>query len=321
MPQKAQTYDKPELTVLLASPRGFCAGVVRAIEVVEAALARNPGPVYVRHEIVHNRHVVEELEAKGAIFVDEVSDIPDGAIAIFSAHGVAKAVTAEAKQRGLATFDATCPLVSKVHREAQNHHRAGRHVLLVGHDGHPEVIGTMGQVPDGAVTLVEDRDQAEAVEVPDPSMVAYITQTTLSVGDTAAVIEILHRRFPSIQGPNKADICYATTNRQEAVQALAPRVEAIIVVGADNSSNSRRLVEVAREAGCEKAFLVASADEIDWPALDGVTRLGLSAGASAPEILVQQILKALGQRFKTEVEVLRIRDEDVHFSIPKALVG
>ncbi len=321
MPQKAQTYDKPELKVLLASPRGFCAGVVRAIEVVEAALARNPGPVYVRHEIVHNRHVVEGLEAKGAIFVDEVSDIPDGAIAIFSAHGVAISVAREADKRGLATFDATCPLVSKVHQEAQNHHRAGRHVLLVGHRGHPEVIGTMGQVPAGAITLVEDRAQAESVEVPDLEMLAYITQTTLSVGDAAAVIEILQRRFPLIKGPNKADICYATTNRQEAVQALAPRVEALIVVGADNSSNSRRLVEVAREAGCEKTFLVASAGEIDWPALAGVTRLGLSAGASAPEVLVQQILESLGQRFKTEVEVLRIRDEDVHFSIPKALVG
>ena len=294
--------------------------MVRAIEVVEAALKQGPDPVYVRHEIVHNRHVVETLEAKGAVFVEEVADIPDGAVAIFSAHGVARSVTDEAAGRGLETFDATCPLVSKVHQEAQNHHRAGRHVLLIGHRGHPEVVGTMGQVPDGAVILVEDGTQAEAVEVPDPERLAYITQTTLSVGDAAAIIEILKRRFPSIRGPNKADICYATTNRQEAVQALAPMVDALIVVGADNSSNSRRLVEVARAAGCEKAFLVANARDIDWPALDGVATLGLTAGASAPEILVQGLIEALCVRFRTQVEEVSVREEDVHFAIPKALV-
>lgn len=320
MPDQGQTSDKPELTVLLAHPRGFCAGVVRAIEVVEAALKQGPDPVYVRHEIVHNRHVVETLEAKGAVFVEEVADIPDGAVAIFSAHGVARSVTDEAAGRGLETFDATCPLVSKVHQEAQNHHRAGRHVLLIGHRGHPEVVGTMGQVPDGAVILVEDGTQAEAVEVPDPERLAYITQTTLSVGDAAAIIEILKRRFPSIRGPNKADICYATTNRQEAVQALAPMVDALIVVGANNSSNSKRLVEVARAAGCEKAFLVADAGDIDWPALDGVATLGLTAGASAPEILVQGLIEALGMRFRTQVEEVSVREEDVYFSIPKALV-
>ncbi|TDI68339.1 MAG: 4-hydroxy-3-methylbut-2-enyl diphosphate reductase [Alphaproteobacteria bacterium] len=321
MPDYAQSSDKPELRVLLARPRGFCAGVVRAIEVVEGALRHGPGPVYVRHEIVHNRHVVEALEAKGAVFVEQVADIPDGAVAIFSAHGVAKSVTAEAAGRGLETFDATCPLVSKVHREAQNHHRAGRQVLLIGHRGHPEVIGTMGQVPDGAVTLVEDCAQAESVAVPDPDKLAYTTQTTLSVGDTAAIVAILTRRFPSIRGPNKADICYATTNRQAAVQALAPEVDALIVVGAANSSNSKRLVEVARAAGCAKAFLVADAGEIDWPALDGVATLGLTAGASAPEVLVQGLLSALSLRFRTHVEEVSVREEDVHFSIPKALMG
>jgi 4-hydroxy-3-methylbut-2-enyl diphosphate reductase len=320
MPDQGQTSDKPELTVLLARPRGFCAGVVRAIEVVEAALKQGPGSVYVRHEIVHNRHVVESLETKGAVFVEEVADIPDGAVAIFSAHGVARSVTDEANRRGLDTFDATCPLVSKVHQEAQNHHRAGRHVLLIGHRGHPEVVGTMGQVPDGAVLLVEDGTQAETVEVPDPERLAYITQTTLSVGDTAAIIEILKRRFPSIRGPNKADICYATTNRQEAVQAIAPMVDALIVVGAANSSNSKRLVEVARAEGCEKAFLVADAGDIDWPALDGIATLGLTAGASAPEILVQGLIEALGMRFRTQVEEVSVREEDVYFSIPKALV-
>jgi 4-hydroxy-3-methylbut-2-enyl diphosphate reductase len=229
-------------------------------------------------------------------------------------------VADEANRRGLDTFDATCPLVSKVHQEAQNHHRAGRHVLLIGHRGHPEVIGTMGQVPDGTVLLVEDGTQAETVEVPDPERLAYITQTTLSVGDTAAIIEILKRRFPSIRGPNKADICYATTNRQEAVQAIAPMVDALIVVGAANSSNSKRLVEVARAEGCEKAFLVADAGDIDWPALDGIATLGLTAGASAPEILVQGLIEALGTRFRTQVEEVSVREEDVYFSIPKALV-
>jgi len=321
MPDKGQISEKPELTVLLARPRGFCAGVVRAIEVVEAALKQDHGPVYVRHEIVHNRHVVEGLEAKGAVFVEEVADIPDSAIVIFSAHGVAKSVTDEATRRGLVSFDATCPLVSKVHQEAHKHHRAGRTVLLIGHQGHPEVFGTMGQVPEGAVILVEDSAKAEILQVPDPEKLAYITQTTLSVGDTATIIDILKRRFPSIEGPNKADICYATTNRQEAVQALAPRVDAVIVVGADNSSNSKRLVEVAQTAGCEEAFLVADAENIPWSALEGVATLGLTAGASAPEILVQGIIEALNQNFRTHVEEMNIREEVVHFSIPKALVG
>ncbi len=316
-----QIEGKPALTLVLAAPRGFCAGVVRAIEVVEAALARTDGPVYVRHEIVHNRRVVEALKAKGAVFVDEVSDIPDGAVAIFSAHGVAKSVIAEADARGLASFDATCPLVSKVHQEAQNHHRAGRHVLLIGHAGHPEVEGTLGQVPDGAITLIEDAAQAEAVQVPDPENLAYTTQTTLSVDDTAAVIAVLTRRFPAIRGPAKADICYATTNRQEAVKAIAPRVDGLIVIGAANSSNSNRLVEVAKAAGCENAFLLEDAASLDWKRLAGVKRLGVTAGASAPEVLIEELIAALAERFDLRIEEAGTGEEDVRFSIPKALAG
>ncbi len=321
MPAKGANNGKPELTVLMASPRGFCAGVVRAIEVVEAALARTQGPVYVRHEIVHNRHVVDALKAKGAVFVDEVSDIPDGAVAIFSAHGVAKSVVEEAKARGLGSFDATCPLVSKVHQEAQNHHRAGRHVLLIGHAGHPEVEGTMGQVPEGGVTLIEECADAEAVEVPDPENLAYTTQTTLSVDDTAAIVEVLTRRFPAIRGPAKADICYATTNRQEAVKAIAPKVDVLIVIGAPNSSNSVRLVEVAKAAGCANAFLLENAEALDWSQLEGVTSLGLTAGASAPETLVEGLLDALAGRFTLRVQATGPGEEDVHFGIPKALTG
>ncbi|MDX1484964.1 MAG: 4-hydroxy-3-methylbut-2-enyl diphosphate reductase [Alphaproteobacteria bacterium] len=320
MANPAKTGEKPHLEVLLARPRGFCAGVVRAIEVVEAALERSPGPVYVRHEIVHNRHVVEGLEAKGARFVDEVAEIPDDAVAIFSAHGVARSVVDEAAARGLKTLDATCPLVSKVHQEARNHHRAGRHILLIGHAGHPEVLGTMGQVPAGAITLIEDCAQAETVEVPDPDKLAYVTQTTLSVGDTRDIIEVLTRRFPGIKAPNKADICYATTNRQDAVTALAPKVDAVIVIGAANSSNSNRLVEVARAAGCDKAFLAPSSEAIDWEALEGVSRLGLTAGASAPEVLVGQVIEALAERYDVRVQEVGGKEENVSFSIPKALV-
>ncbi len=310
------------MRILLAGPRGFCAGVVRAIEVVEAALKRNGGqPIYVRHEIVHNRHVVEDLEAKGVIFVDEVAEVPDGAIVIFSAHGVAKAVVDEAGSRALVALDATCPLVSKVHQEAQNHYRNGRHVLLIGHAGPPEVVGTMGQVPTGAITLVEDLADAEKVTVPDPENLAYITQTTLSVDDTAAIVDVLKRRFPAIEGPNKADICYATTNRQEAVRAIAPRSDALIVVGASNSSNSNRLVEVARASGCANAFLVEGAEDLDWKLLEGVRTLAITAGASAPEILVQELVDAVSERFSTTVEEVTVKEEDVIFYIPKALVG
>jgi 4-hydroxy-3-methylbut-2-enyl diphosphate reductase len=316
-----QIKGKPALTLVLAAPRGFCAGVVRAIEVVEAALARTDRPVYVRHEIVHNRRVVEALRAKGAVFVDEVSEIPDGAVAIFSAHGVAKTVIEEAAARGLASFDATCPLVSKVHQEAQNHSRAGRHVLLIGHAGHPEVEGTLGQVPEGAITLIEDTAQAEAVEVPDPENLAYTTQTTLSVDDTAAIIAVLTRRFPAIRGPAKADICYATTNRQEAVKVIAPRVDVLIVIGAANSSNSNRLVEVGRAAGCANTFLLEDAASLDWERLAGVGTLGLTAGASAPEALIEELIAALAERFDLRIEEAGAGEEDVRFSIPKALAG
>ncbi|MEM6491589.1 MAG: 4-hydroxy-3-methylbut-2-enyl diphosphate reductase, partial [Pseudomonadota bacterium] len=269
----------PPLRIVLAGPRGFCAGVDRAIEIVERALEKYGRPVYVRHEIVHNRHVVNSLEEKGAIFVKELDEVPDDACVIFSAHGVPKAVPAEAERRKMFYLDATCPLVSKVHREAERHHREGLQIVMIGHAGHPEVIGTMGQLPPGEVVLVEDVEQAQTVAVRDPDSLAFITQTTLSVDDTAEVVTALQTRFPNIQGPKKEDICYATTNRQEAVKAIAGQgVEAFLVVGAQNSSNSNRLVEVALKAGCEKAKLVASAADIDWAWFEGVASVGLSAG-------------------------------------------
>jgi 4-hydroxy-3-methylbut-2-enyl diphosphate reductase len=311
----------PRLTILLASPRGFCAGVDRAILIVERALERFGPPVYVRHEIVHNRYVVEGLEAKGAVFVDELSEVPDGVPVVFSAHGVPKAVPAEAVRRQLFYVDATCPLVSKVHREAEHHFEAGRHIILIGHTGHPEVIGTMGQLPEGAVTLVEDVAQAERVDVHDPAKLAFITQTTLSVDDTAAIVAVLQRRFPAIAGPRREDICYATTNRQAAVKALAATADALLVVGAPNSSNSMRLVEVAKVAGCSRAMLVQRAADIDWAFLAGVRRLGLSAGASAPAGLVQEVIDACRARFAVTVEEVRVTDEDVHFNLPRVLAG
>jgi 4-hydroxy-3-methylbut-2-en-1-yl diphosphate reductase len=310
---------RPPLTVLLAAPRGFCAGVDRAILIVEKALERFGAPVYVRHEIVHNRYVVENLEAKGAIFVDELADIPDDVPVVFSAHGVPKAVPEEARRRKLLYVDATCPLVSKVHREAEHHFEAGRHIILIGHDGHPEVVGTMGQLPDGAVSLVEDVAQAETIAVPDPANVAFITQTTLSVDDTAAIVAVLQRRFPAMAGPRKEDICYATTNRQAAVKAIAALADALLVVGAPNSSNSMRLVEVAKVAGCGRAALVQRATDIDWPILAGVRRLGITAGASAPEVLVQEVIDACRARFDVHVEEVRVTDEDVHFNVPRSL--
>ncbi len=313
--------DKPALSVLLASPRGFCAGVDRAIQIVEQALARYGAPVYVRHEIVHNKHVVESLKAKGAVFVDELAEIPDDAHVIFSAHGVAKSVVAEAKERGLAALDATCPLVSKVHSEAARHHFQGRHVLLIGHAGHPEVEGTLGQLPPGAMTLIQDLQDAETVQPADPANLAYATQTTLSVGDTAEIVAALVRRFPGIKGPSKADICYATTNRQDAVKAIAPRVDAILVVGAPNSSNSQRLVELAAQLGCKVSVLVQTAAEIPWDKLQGVRALGVTAGASAPEILVQDVIRALQTRFDVSLEEAVVTREDVIFSLPKALAG
>ncbi len=310
---------KPPLTVLLAAPRGFCAGVDRAILIVERALERYGAPVYVRHEIVHNRFVVEGLEAKGAVFVDELDAVPDGVPVVFSAHGVPKAVPEEAQRRKLFYVDATCPLVSKVHREAEHHFEAGRHIILIGHAGHPEVVGTMGQLPAGAVSLVEDVAQAEAVAVPDPVKLSFITQTTLSVDDTAAIVAVLQRRFPRMAGPRKEDICYATTNRQAAVKAIAGSADALLVVGAPNSSNSMRLVEVAKVAGCAKAALVQRAEDIDWPSLAGVKRLGISAGASAPEVLVQDVIDACRARFDVRVEEVRVTDEAVHFNLPRVL--
>ena len=310
--------NKP-LTVFLANPRGFCAGVERAIAIVERALEQYGAPVYVRHEIVHNRFVVESLEAKGAVFVEELKEVPEGVPVIFSAHGVPKEVPEEAERRELFYLDATCPLVSKVHREAERHERTGRQILLIGHAGHPEVIGTMGQVPEGAILLVEDTAAAETVQVDDPDNLAYITQTTLSVDDTIEIIAVLKRRFPAIHGPKKEDICYATTNRQEAVKEIARRCDALLVVGAPNSSNSQRLVEVARREGCPRAILVQRAADIDWDALAGIERLGITAGASAPEVLVEEVVTACREHFDVTVENVSGVVEDVIFKLPKEL--
>ena len=311
---------RPPLQILLCAPRGFCAGVVRAIDVVEKALERYGAPVYVRHEIVHNKYVVESLRAKGAVFIDELEEAPDtSAPVIFSAHGVPKAVPEGARQRNLFTIDATCPLVTKVHREAEIHHRRGRTIVLIGHAGHPEVIGTMGQLPDGAVLLVETVEDVERLAPADPQNLAWCSQTTLSVDDTRAIVEALGRRFPSMVGPHKDDICYATTNRQEAVKAVAPKVDAVIVVGAPNSSNSQRLREVALQAGWPRAQLVQRAGDIDFAALEGVRSIGLTAGASAPEILVDEMIAAFRERFEVTIETVVTATEDVHFPLPREL--
>ena len=318
----AQAGSKPPLKVLLCSPRGFCAGVVRAIDSVERALAVYGPPVYVRHEIVHNRYVVESLRAKGAIFVEELSEIPDTrAPVIFSAHGVARSVPEEAQNRNLFVLDATCPLVTKVHREAEIHHRRGREVVLVGHAGHPEVIGTMGQLPAGSVSLVETLADARAFAPRDPEKLAYVTQTTLSVDDTSAIVDCLKSRFPTIIGPHKEDICYATTNRQDAVKRVAPRVEAMIVVGAPNSSNSQRLKEVAERAGCGHAVLLQRASDIDWREFGAIASLGITAGASAPEILVEEIIGAFAERYAVNVESVSAAEEAVFFPLPRPLRG
>ncbi len=314
------TRNVKPITLLLAEPRGFCAGVDRAIQIVEQALKKFGAPVYVRHEIVHNRFVVENLEAKGAIFVEELDDVPDDARVIFSAHGVPKSVPAQADERKLFYFDATCPLVSKVHVEAERHFEAGRDIILIGHTGHPEVIGTMGQLPEGAVTLIETIADAENIVPRQPARLAYITQTTLSVDDTAAMVEVLQRRFPDIEGPHREDICYATTNRQAAVKAIAPEADAMIVIGAPNSSNSMRLVEVAERAGCAKSILVQRATDIDWSLFEGVNRLGLTAGASAPEILVEEVIDAFRQRFEVTLEPITVSRERVQFKLPRALM-
>ncbi|MGA8171895.1 MAG: 4-hydroxy-3-methylbut-2-enyl diphosphate reductase [Methylocystis sp.] len=311
--------EKPPLRILLCSPRGFCAGVERAIDAVERALAIYGAPVYVRHEIVHNRYVVETLKAKGAVFVEELEEIPDTAApVIFSAHGVAKSVSADAAKRNLLAIDATCPLVTKVHREAEIHSRRGRRVLLVGHAGHPEVVGTMGQLPEGAVILVESVSDVDKLRLDDESNLAYATQTTLSLDDSQEVIEALTRRFPTIVGPHKEDICYATTNRQAAVKRVAPMVDAVIVVGSPNSSNSQRLREVAERCGAP-AQLVQARGDIDWGIFTDISSLGISAGASAPEVLVEEIMDAFAERFDIVVETVSAADENVSFPLPKEL--
>jgi 4-hydroxy-3-methylbut-2-enyl diphosphate reductase len=311
--------DKPRLNILLAGPRGFCAGVDRAIKIVEEAIRRYGAPVYVRHEIVHNRFVVESLERQGAVFVEELDEVPDDAPVVFSAHGVPKSVPAEANRRNLFYLDATCPLVSKVHREAEHHFSRGRHILLIGHAGHPEVVGTMGQLPEGTVTLVEDADQARTIPVPADRPLAFITQTTLSVDDTADIVAALKERFPDIAAPAKEDICYATTNRQAAVKAIAGRAELMLVVGAPNSSNSLRLVEVAKRAGCPRALMVQRGHELDPAIADGLSTIGITAGASAPERLVEEVLARLSERFDLAIEEVVVAEERITFKLPAAL--
>ncbi len=316
----AHPTSAPPLKVLLAAPRGFCAGVDRAIKIVELALLKFGAPVYVRHEIVHNRHVVDTLKGKGAIFVEELDEIPEtDAPVIFSAHGVPRSVPAAAKARRLFYLDATCPLVSKVHAEARDHHENGLEILLIGHAGHPEVVGTLGQLPPGAATLIQTVEDARRFTPRHPERLAYITQTTLSIDDTAAIIAALRTRFPAIAGPRKEDICYATTNRQEAVKAIAGRCDRLLVVGAPNSSNSLRLVEVAERAGCARALLVQGAADIPWHHLEGIATLGITAGASAPELLVTEIIDALGSRFDVVVENVITRQERIAFNVPREL--
>jgi 4-hydroxy-3-methylbut-2-enyl diphosphate reductase len=315
-----QMPARPALTVLLAAPRGFCAGVDRAIQIVELALRKYGPPVYVRHEIVHNKYVVDSLRQKGAVFVEELDEIPESdAPVIFSAHGVPKSVPNEARKRKMFFLDATCPLVSKVHVEAERHHAEGLEIVLIGHAGHPEVIGTMGQLPDGSVQLVETIEDARKLTPANPERLAWITQTTLSVDDTAGIVAELKGRFPAIAGPHKEDICYATTNRQAAVKAIAPRADCVLVVGAPNSSNSLRLVEVAERAGCPRSLLVQRATDIPWGALEGIATLGITAGASAPEVLVDEIIAALGERFTVMVEQVRTAEERIAFNVPREL--
>ena len=310
---------KPPLTLYLAAPRGFCAGVDRAIKIVEMALVKWGAPVFVRHEIVHNKYVVDDLRAKGAVFVEDLAECPDDRPVIFSAHGVPRAVPAEAARREMVYVDATCPLVSKVHIEAQRHADNGLQMIMIGHEGHPETVGTMGQLPEGEVLLVETVADVASVGVRDPERLAYVTQTTLSIDDTADIVAALKARFPAIIGPHKEDICYATTNRQEAVKAMAPHCDAMLVVGAPNSSNSRRLVEVGARAGCAYSQLVQRAGDIDWRALDGIQSIGITAGASAPEILINEVITAFEARFdvtRAEVETAR---ENVEFKVPRVL--
>ena len=309
----------PTLHLYLAAPRGFCAGVDRAIQIVVMALEKWGPPVYVRHEIVHNKFVVDGLRRKGAIFVDELEQCPDDRPVIFSAHGVPKSVPAAAAKRDMVYVDATCPLVSKVHIEADRHYQAGLQIVMIGHDGHPETIGTMGQLPDGEVLLVETEKDVSDLTVRDPQKLAYVTQTTLSIDDTAAIVSALNERFPAIVGPHKEDICYATTNRQLAVKQIAPQVDALIVVGAPNSSNSKRLVEVASKAGCNYAQLVQRANEIDWRSLKNIRSVGVTAGASAPEVLVNEVVEAFQHRFSVTIQKVETAQENISFKVPKIL--
>ena len=311
--------SKPPLTLYLAAPRGFCAGVDRAIKIVEMALEKWGAPVYVRHEIVHNKYVVDGLRDKGAVFVEELEECPNDRPVIFSAHGVPKAVPAEAAKREMIYVDATCPLVSKVHIEAARHHENGLQMIMIGHEGHPETIGTMGQLPEGEVLLVETVDDVAMVEVRDPERLAFVTQTTLSVDDTIDIVAALQARFPKIVGPHKEDICYATTNRQEAVKAMAPKCDAMLVVGAPNSSNSRRLVEVGSKAGCAYSQLVQRAPDIDWRSLDGISSVGITAGASAPEELITEVIDAFRDRYDVTVEMVETAVENVEFKVPRVL--
>ena len=310
---------KPDLNILLAAPRGFCAGVDRAIEMVELALKKWGQPIYVRHEIVHNKYVVESLKNKGAIFVEDVNDCPDDRPIIFSAHGVAKSVLSEAKRRNMIFLDATCPLVSKVHLEAERHSQRGLQIIMIGHEGHPETVGTMGQLPHGEILLVETVNDVKKVKPKDESKLAYITQTTLSLDDTAGIVDALLDRFPTIVGPHKEDICYATTNRQNAVKAIAKRIDGLLVVGSPNSSNSQRLVEVGRKGGCDYSQLIETDKEIDWGAINQMKSVGITAGASAPEILINNVLKSFKRRYNVTIETVESATEKVTFKVPKIL--
>lgn len=311
--------EKTSLTLYLAAPRGFCAGVDRAIKIVEMALQKWGAPVYVRHEIVHNKYVVDSLRALGAVFVEELDECPDDRPVIFSAHGVPKSVPAAAEARQMIYVDATCPLVSKVHIEAERHHENGLQMVMIGHEGHPETIGTMGQLPEGEVLLVETVADVASITPRDPERLAFITQTTLSVDDTTDIVAALKARFPAIIGPHKEDICYATTNRQAAVKAIAPKIDALLVIGAPNSSNSKRLVEVGRAAGCAYAQLVQRATDIDWRALQGIRAVGITAGASAPEVLVNEVIAAFRAHYDTTVELVETAQEMVEFKVPRIL--
>ena len=315
----ATTSPRPQLTVLLASPRSFCAGVDRAIQIVERAIEKYGAPVYVRHEIVHNRHVVDRLRDLGAVFVEDLADAPDDRPVIFSAHGVPRSVPTEARRRNMFYLDATCPLVSKVHGEIHHHEEAGREIILIGHAGHPEVLGAIGQLPAGRITLVETVDDVARLTPRDPERLAFVTQTTLSVDDTAEIIAALRERFPKSAAPRKEDICYATTNRQEAVKKIAPMCDLMLVMGSQTSSNSLRLAEVARQAGAPEARLIDDATHLDWTWFKGVRTVGLTAGASAPELLVQQVIDAMAERYDVETEEVDPRTESVTFKLPRAL--